>query len=278
MIVLGISGVLLAAVYGIFVSQHRSWINQNQISDAQQNARIAMEFLSRDIRMAAFGMPEIAVNGFSDAITPANDVTNGTDEITVISAYRQISTSAAAAAREDTTVTLQSSADAAKFDTGTKRYLYLDGISVRDNYEITNIAGAQLTVTPSLRRDYNANAPVFLVKAITYQVDFTAPDHPRLLRDENAGIGPQVVAQDIEDLQFAYQDADGNWFDSPPVLEDIVAVRVSLIARTSREGREWDRADIGVRPAIEDHAAAGTRDGYRRRSLSTLVEVHNMGL
>jgi prepilin-type N-terminal cleavage/methylation domain-containing protein len=278
MIGVGISGVLLAAVYGIFISQHRSWVNQNQISDTQQNARIAMEFLSRDIRLAGFGMPETAVNGFSDAITPANNVTNGTDEITFTSAYRQISTLAAAAAREDTSVTLQNSTDADKFDTGAKRYVYLDGISERDNYEITNIAGAQLTVTPSLRRDYNANAPVFLVKAVTYQVDFTDPDHSLLVRDENTGLGAQLIAMDIEDLQFAYQDVDGNWYNSPPVLEDILAVRITLIARTSREGREWDRADIGVRPAIEDHPVAAARDGYRRRCLATVVEVRNMGL
>jgi hypothetical protein len=33
-----------------------------------------------------------------------------------------------------------------------------------------------------------------------------------------------------------------------------------------------------VRPAVEDRTAAGTRDGYRRRRLCSVVEVRNMGL
>ena len=275
MVTVVISVIILAAVYTIFTSQHRSWVIRAQISEMQKNARTAMQFLAKDIRMAGFGMPETAVNGFSDPINPANNVTNGTDEITVVSAYRQVSTLSANASRGASSITLQSSADAAKFNTTTRRYLYLDGISEDDNYEVTSISGPQLTLTPNLTRDYSANCPVFLVKAITYRVDFTDPDHPSLIRDENTGDRALLIAQDIEDLQLAYQDVSGNWYNNPPSVDDILAVRINIIARTAREDPKW--AGNGIRPAIEDHSV-GNPDGYRRRILTTVVEVRNMGL
>lgn len=278
MVVLALSGVLMAAVYSSFTSQQRSWNLQRQVTDMQQSGRTAMEFLAKEIRMAGFGMPQAAVNGFAEAINPANNATNGTDGITIVSAYRQISTTTSDALTDATAITLQDAAHADRFDTGARRYLYLDGISQRDNYEVTGILGSNLTVTPSLQRDYTANSPVFLVKAVTYGIDFTGPAHPCLVRNENTGSADRLIASDIEDMQFAYRDVDGNWHDDPPAVEDVRAIRITVVARTSLQDSEWERAGTGVRPAAEDHGAAGTRDGYRRRIFTTEVDVRNMGL
>jgi hypothetical protein len=225
--------------------------------------------------MAGFGAPATEVNGFENEITVANNINNGTDEITIIAAYDQVSTLSVNALKGNNTITLQSSTDANNFNTGAKKYLCLEGISQDDNYEVIDITGNQLTVSPDLTRNYSSNCPVFLVKAITYCIDFTDPNHPCLRRDENTGGGAQQLAENIEDLQLAYQDKDGNWFDNPPVAGDIRAVRINILARTSREDPNWR---LGIRPAIEDHAGAEERDGYRRRLLTTVVKVRNMGL
>lgn len=47
LVALAVSGVLLSFVYQIFLSQQRSFSIQEEVADAQQNARVALEELSR---------------------------------------------------------------------------------------------------------------------------------------------------------------------------------------------------------------------------------------
>lgn len=47
--------ILLAAVYSVFLVQNKELRKQEQITEMQQNARMAMEMISRDLMMAGFG-------------------------------------------------------------------------------------------------------------------------------------------------------------------------------------------------------------------------------
>ena len=134
MVVVAIFFFILAGVFTAYITQHRASVIQAQVTDTQQNARIAMDFLSKEIRMAGFGKPAGAVNGFSDAISPAinndatngNNVLNGTDQITVVTGYRQIVyLDKVQPAPIATTVTLVANAD--QFNTTTKSYVCIDG-------------------------------------------------------------------------------------------------------------------------------------------------------
>ena len=49
---IAIVGVVAAAIYAIFFTSNRTYITQEEVVDAQQRARIAMDFMTRDIRMA----------------------------------------------------------------------------------------------------------------------------------------------------------------------------------------------------------------------------------
>ncbi|WAC06332.1 MAG: prepilin-type N-terminal cleavage/methylation domain-containing protein [Thermodesulfobacteriota bacterium] len=281
MVVVVIFMFILAGVYTAFLSQHHASVVQARVSETQQNARIAMDFLSKEIRMANFGKPLGSVNTFSNGITPAinndatsgNNVLNGTDQITVITGYRQISTLASAANTDATSITLVANGD--QFNTTTKKYVCIDGIGRIDNYEVTGIAGNVLTVSPALHRGYQADAPVLLVKAITYSVN----DAGFLTRNENTGGGAQPLVPNIEDLQFAYQLNDGTWSNAPGVPDDIRAVRINVLARTRFEDhRPGQAGTIGTKPDIEDHDVDNvTRDGFRRRLLTSVVEIRNLG-
>ena len=278
MVAVSIFFFVIAAIYESFLSQQHVSLIQAQVSDMQQNARLAMDFLSKEIRMAGFGMPVISVNGFSNAITPAidnnanggNNVLIGTDQISIVTGYRQISTLASAATQGATTITLNSNGN--QFDTNTKQYVCIDAIFSNDNYVVSGAGSNTLTLSSGLTRNYNQGAPVFLVKAITYSVN----DAMFLTRDENTGGGAQPLVPNIEDLQFAYQLNDGSWSNAPAVPGNIRAVRINVLARTSQKDPQW--AGLGIRPAIEDHAAATVKDGYRRRLLTSVVEVRNLGL
>ena len=281
MVVVAIFFFILAGVFTAYITQHHASVIQAQVTDTQQNARIAMDFLSKEIRMAGFGKPAGAVNGFSDTITPAinndatggNNVLNGTDQIIVVTGYRQISTLTSAVSADATTITLV--ANASQFNTTTRSFVCIDGVGQIDNYRVTGIAGNILTVSPALHRTYQAGAPVLLVKAITYNIN----DAMFLTRNENTGGGAQPLVPNIEDLQFAYQLDDGTWSNAPASPEDIRAVRINVLARTRFEDHNpGESGTIGQRPDIEDHDVANATDGFRRRLLSSVVEVRNLGL
>jgi len=55
LIAMAVGLVLLAAVYSVFLVQNKELRNQEQITEMQQNARMAMEMISRDLIMAGFG-------------------------------------------------------------------------------------------------------------------------------------------------------------------------------------------------------------------------------
>jgi prepilin-type N-terminal cleavage/methylation domain len=281
MVVVVIFFFILAGVFTAYITQHHASVVQAQVSDAQQNARIAMDFLSKEIRMAGFGKPAGAVNGFSNAVSPAinndatsgNNILNGTDQITIVTGYRQISTLSSAATQGATTVALNGNGDT--FDTGTKKYVCIDATSQNDNYVISGATSSSLTLSPGLTRDYKQGAAVFLVKAITYSVN----DARVITRNENIGGGAQTIAPNIEDLQLAYQLADDTWSNAPASPEDIRAVRINVLARTRFEDhRPGQSGTIGQRPDVEDHDVNNVTDGFRRRLLTSVVEVRNLGL
>lgn len=54
MIAMALGLVVLGAMYGVFTTQSKQFSNQEQIVEMQQNARMAIDILSREIRMASY--------------------------------------------------------------------------------------------------------------------------------------------------------------------------------------------------------------------------------
>lgn len=95
------------------------------------------------------------------------------------------------------------------------------------------------------------------------------------------------IAQNIEAIEFQYLDSNGNVIAAPVAagqLGDIRAIRVSLLARSSRpdpnftnqgtytaaSGTDWDLNGASAGSAVDDN--------YRRRLLITTIKCRNMGL
>lgn len=70
MIALAIGGVIMAAVMTSFNLQHRTYLNQDEVVTMQQNVRLAMDMLARDIRLAGYNPTRQA-----GVFTFVNDVT-----------------------------------------------------------------------------------------------------------------------------------------------------------------------------------------------------------
>ena len=60
MIAMALGGILMAAVMTTFMSQHTSYLAQDEVVEMQQNAKVALDMLTRDIRSAGYNPQNIA--------------------------------------------------------------------------------------------------------------------------------------------------------------------------------------------------------------------------
>jgi len=78
LIAMAISGVVLGGIYQAYTNQMRVNNTQNQVVDMQQNVRVAMLFMERDLRSAGFNPTGTANVGID--VATANTITLSIDE------------------------------------------------------------------------------------------------------------------------------------------------------------------------------------------------------
>jgi prepilin-type N-terminal cleavage/methylation domain-containing protein len=248
LIALVLSSILITVLYQIFINQQKTYTAQDQVADLQQNIRVAIDQMTREIRMAGYGGNMLAIfgniNGFTNMITPADN------SITILLAD-QVGVLKQNATKDTNQLKVT---NASLFNTDKKKYLCLNGLN---NYLIQSIVTDTITLTTSLTEDHLINESVYIVKAITYNLGLSG-GKTVLRRNENTGGGAQPLAENMESLQFTYFDVDGNVTSNPP---DIRMVRVAVTSKTNRSDPEYKGGD-----------------GYRRRTLSSNIKVRNMGL
>jgi prepilin-type N-terminal cleavage/methylation domain-containing protein len=252
LVVLVVGTILMAAMFGSFINQQKSYAVQDQVIDTQQTLRAAIDQMTREIRMAGYGGHILEtfgnVNTFTHIITPINDSPQDSITILVADEVAKLSQNATAGSN-------QLNLDASNmFDTSSRRYLCLQG---QNNYLIQGVSGNTVTLTTPLQEDHLINESVGLVKAITYRID---PNTTNLVRDENTGEGGQILGEDVETIQIRYTLDSGTVVDSPASPEEIRMVSVTLTARTRRPYEEYPG------------------DGYLRRVMTTGIEVRNLAL
>jgi prepilin-type N-terminal cleavage/methylation domain-containing protein len=262
LVALVISGVLLAAVYRTFIGQQKTFVVQDQVVDMQQNMRGAINRMMTEIRMAGFGnlsmVLPLTISGktFNNAI---NIDTPSPGSLTILSATGGAATLTLAATIGQSQITVSTLTDALGnplFDTGNRKYICVGGL---ESYIVNAIDNGTKTITLNapLLFTHPTGTPVFTIKAFTYQVAAVS-GIPTLLKDENLGDGLQPEADNIENLQFTYFDANGNVTANPP---DIRIIRVSLTARAERQDPDLKNGD-----------------GYRRRQIASNIHIKNMGI
>jgi prepilin-type N-terminal cleavage/methylation domain-containing protein len=247
-IALVLSSILIAALYRVFISQQRIFMVQDQVADIQQNVRIAIGQMTKEIRMAGYGGNILDIfdniNGFSNIITPANN------SITILLAD-QVGVLKQNTNKGSNQIKVT---NASIFNTEKKKYLCLNGLN---NYLVQSITADTITMSTPLTEDHIIKEPVYLVKAITYNLGQSG-SKTALRRNENTGGGGQPLAENMEGLQLTYFDANGNITTNP---QDIRMIRVMVTVKTNLSDPEYKGGD-----------------GYRRRILSSYIKVRNIGL
>ena len=278
-----ITGFLGAGVYRTFVGQQHTYEVQDQVVDLQQNVRMAINQLVRDIRMAGFGRVDsktFGVDGmhgnYKSIISPANDGKG----LTVIAGYQEMTTlddhggakdgpGIDAKYLNDIGAYKIKLKDASGFsDKGGKRYICINGT---ESHRIQNITGNVVEFYTDAKDDgrlleqHYAGEPVFIVKALTYSLGMFE-GKMCLLKDEHLGEGPLPVAENIEDIQFRYtlREDDGSLvvYENVPnnKCDKIRMVQVRIVAKTDRQDPEMLKAG----------------DGYRRRVLTSEIQLRNL--
>jgi type IV pilus assembly protein PilW len=78
LVALVISSILVAALYRTFIRQQKTYTIQDQVADMQQNARAAMDIITRHVRMAGYDPQKTGNFGFqaTDSDGRSTDSTN----------------------------------------------------------------------------------------------------------------------------------------------------------------------------------------------------------
>lgn len=256
LIAMVISAILVAAIYRTFIGQQKTYSVQEQVADMQQNVRVAINRMMREIRMAGFGGLDYVlnlsggVNGFTQIITPASD------SITIVGGFKQIfrdnqQEPISVSSASGNQITLNYATDA--FDGGdAHRFISIGGL---ESNRVVSRNVRDLTLESPLRFNHPPGTPIFKIQAITYSIGLSG-GKLNLLRNENTGGGNQPVAENIEALQFEYFDAGNN---PTAIPENIRMVKVTVTAKTDRPDPDFK---------IED--------GFRRRTIASNIYVRNM--
>jgi prepilin-type N-terminal cleavage/methylation domain-containing protein len=240
MVALVISAILIAALYRTFIGQQKTYTVQEQVVDMQQNARVAISKMIRDIRMAGFGNVNKDVL-YAMPGHPVNAFTMNGDNITVIGAYRQLTDDVTKApitvtATAGNTITLSHSTD--EFDN--YNLICVGGV---DSFIIQgSIPRGTVNVLTLDRPPVNpVDNYIYKIEPLTYSLASLAD-----------------FADSIESVQFQYMDANGN---VTATAADVRMVRLAVTAKT--------------KDADPDFKGVG---GYRRRVITSNIQMRNIGL
>ena len=210
-----VASVIVAAGFTMLTASQKSTQANDQVVETQQNVRIAMDLLSRDIKHAGFGWTG-PVGACTTAIVPLDHTPAGADTgpdsvrllvpigTSIAPAWRLASAVGGTATTGFNSVTLTSGAVAnMTIEAGGSLTGALISIAGVATATVTSVSGDTLNFAPIPPPvAFLAGMPVYLLQCVTYSIGTTtvacAGTSPCLLRN---GVS---VADGIEDIQFAY--------------------------------------------------------------------------
>jgi type IV pilus assembly protein PilW len=213
MVGLVVAMVVTAAAFTMLITTQKATKANDQVVETQQNVRIAMDLLSRDIKLAGFGMTG-PVGACATAIVPMDQtpagVDGGPDSIRLLVPVGKSSAPAwslenavgGTASFNQITLPVGAVADMVTEAGGslTGAVVTIGGVAT---VSVTSVTGNSLNFASiPAPTAFPAGMPVYLLQCVTYSIGTTTAicsgDAPCLLRN---GVS---VADGVEDIQFAY--------------------------------------------------------------------------
>jgi prepilin-type N-terminal cleavage/methylation domain-containing protein len=254
LIALLLASIVTSAAMGIYITQHKQWLVQDGISDMQASIRAAAVELGTQIRMAGYnvpeGIPELeAYNTNPDTIAIAYDAGN-LENVQIEHEMPQPSAELRCDGHDLTGI----------YD-GDWIFIYDPGTKTGEFFEVSQVQYSSSHIqhnTMPLSRCYPAGSQVLKLNRFKFYIDNSDTTHPNLMVWA-PGMGAQVYAENITNLNIQYVLSMGTVVDVPPVPDMVREVILNIDARTDKADDEFE-----------------TR--YRTRSLTTRVMVRNLGI
>lgn len=254
LVALFLAGIVTAAIFQIYISQHKNWMIQEDITDIQQNARAAIDELNRNIRMAGYGLPS--------GMNPITAYDTNPDTIIINFSRTDCSAPLAEAMPTPSSELKCEGSDISCFNDGDWVYILHPGTGDGEYFEITEVqvAAAHLQHnTMPLSKVYDKDAAIVQLDRIKYYIDYSDSLHPNLMMQAPLQ-NPMVYAENIYDLQFRYRMKNGTVTDVPAIASNIREVEIFISARSSKPDLDFPE------------------EPYRRRSYSSKVNLRNLDI
>ena len=75
LIALAISGLVITAIYNIFISNNRIYLKQNEMTKIEQNLRAVMHVMAREVRMAGYKNLNSTITGINATLSNSTSIT-----------------------------------------------------------------------------------------------------------------------------------------------------------------------------------------------------------
>ncbi len=254
LIAFALTGIVTAAVLKTYVTQHKNYMIQDDITTIQQNVRASIDELARQCRMAGYALP-LGLPSIEAANT-------NPDTITIVYHDDGCDTYLDAAMPQPSSE-LKCATDVSCFYDGQWVFIFEPDSGGGEFFEITHVQPSSRHLqhnTMTLSKRYNKDAVILSLMRVQFYVDNSDPDHPNLMI-RLPGKTPQVYAENISDLQFRYRLEDASVVDVPVAVEDVREILISVTGRS----------------AIPDPDKPEGQQ-YRTRTQSTSVALRNLGV
>lgn len=225
LISLALMSVVTIAIFRAYLTQHESYLQQEDVTEVQQGARASLDEMTRQIRMAGFGLP-VGMNAleWSDA---------NPDTIAVRYQMTDCDTWL-----EDplgsTDAPIECGSSIGCFNAGEWAFIFEPDSGGGEWFQISSVDTINRIIEHAgftFEKAYIEDAVVLQMYQVRF---FLQQDNDGIwqLMCELPGQAPFIYAERIEDLQFQYRTAGGVLLDEPLLLEDIREVLISVTGVT----------------------------------------------
>jgi prepilin-type N-terminal cleavage/methylation domain-containing protein len=282
-VAMALMGIVVTQVTLVLTTQQKNYVEQESVSDTQQDVRLLTEALLGDLRMGGFMVPRQAAVGSIDGGAGASDILCVSDPSVFAPASYNTATgrfdaasvsNALAGANSSVTIAaanLDIDGDAVNDFVIGGGILISDGSRVHCGI-IDSIAGSAVGFSPTTAAGATfVSLDTVAVPAVVYQVTGTT-----LTRN---GLALSTITEDLQ-IEFGVDtNGDGEIGAGEFPVDDLTGsnlsqTRLARVHVTSLVGAE-DADFVGNRPAAANRNA-GAADGFRRRKITADMRLRNV--
>jgi len=264
LVAMALSSLLVVIMFRIFSDQSKSFLENRQAAELQQEMRWAINYLSDRIKLAGNGVPPTSYFTVVENFDGGPDYT---DSLAILGCYKNlIVTTDQPMGNEGSQVKVDNTVGMAEGDLA----IISDG-TFTEVFMITGINSSHLwhdTFLPwndDKKLDHRYLEGSSLTIATHYSFFVCDDEDGRLsLLVQTQNYPPQPLISDVDDFQIRFKMKDDSWQDEVTKEEiyDIRMVEILLRARTPRE--------------ITGYVDPTYGDGYKRLEMKTIVVPKNI--